>query len=122
MMITTPGRNADRDRSSCPPLHALHHTVVSHDDVMGHGLDDVVQWFMFPVGNRATGIVQSHVDWFGMKHACHLHVGGTPIGNRHVALAGLGRGRQIRRNIAQIRLAHGRVLAFGKAVHSRRWI
>ena len=29
---------------------------------MGHGLDDVVQWFMFPVGDPGTGGIQSHVN------------------------------------------------------------
>jgi hypothetical protein len=31
----------------------LHHAVVAMIDVMAHGLDDVVQRIVFPVGDRA---------------------------------------------------------------------
>jgi hypothetical protein len=71
---------------------------------MGHGLDDVVQWFMFPVGDPGTGGIQSHVKWLGAEHACHLRIGKAPIGSRRVAPA---RGRRILQGIAQVRFAHG---------------
>ena len=54
---------------------------------MGHGLDDVVQGSMFPVGDPAAGGVQSHAKRFGPEHAGHLCIGETPIGNGRLALA-----------------------------------
>ncbi len=107
MMITTPGRNVPI-ATDLPVRRSMRCivAVVSHDDVMGHGLDDVVQWLMFPVGDSGAGGVQSHVKWRGPEHARHLRIGRTPVGNRYVALARFRRGRQILRNIARIRLAH----------------
>src|SRR6267142_6843097 len=80
---------------------------------MGHGLDDVVQWLMFPVGDAGTRGIQSHVKWCGPQHACHLHIGRTPLGAWQIALVRLGCVWLIfLRKIAQDWLAaHGPVLA-----------
>jgi hypothetical protein len=71
---------------------------------MGHGLDDVVQWFMLPVGDRGTGRIQSHAKRCGPEHTGHLLIGRTPIGDRQVAPAPLGRDWQILRRIVRDRL------------------
>jgi hypothetical protein len=73
-----------------------------------------VQWLMFPVGDPGTGGIQSHVKWCGPEHACHLHIGRTPIGNRYVALARPRCGGQVFGRIAQNWLTHGLVLACGR--------
>src|SRR5262249_24312079 len=90
---------------------------------MAHGLDDVVQWFMFPVGDPGTGGVQRHAKWFGPEYTGHLRVGTTPVGNRRwIGMrAGGGLGLHLRR-IAQDRLVPGAVLALGRAsaCHGRR--
>ena len=78
-------KRSNRDRSSRASLHALQRAVVGHDDVMGHGLDDVVQWFVFPVGDAATGGIQRHAKRCGPEHTGHFHIGRTPIGSRQVA-------------------------------------
>jgi hypothetical protein len=59
--------------------------------VIGHRLDDVVQWIMLPVGDRAAGWVRSHAQWLGVKHACHLRIGRTALGVRQIVLVRLGR-------------------------------
>ena len=58
MIVTTPERavpiatDFPSRRSS-----ALHARGVGHDDVVGHGLDDVVQSAMLPMGDGAIGRV-----------------------------------------------------------------
>ena len=62
MIVTTPARAVpiatdfpDRRSSRCTGR-------VSHDDVIGHGLDDVVHGAMLPVGDRAAGTIGSDVE------------------------------------------------------------
>jgi hypothetical protein len=84
--------------------------------VVAHGLDDVVQWVMFPVGDPATRGVQCHTKWCGSEHTRHLRIGKTAFCHRQVALVRLGSVWQIvLRTVAQDGLAaHGAVLAVEK--------
>jgi hypothetical protein len=91
----------------------LYRAVVSHDDVVGHGLDDVVQRLMFPVGDPGTRGVQSHAKWCGSKYARHFRIGVRTLGNLRIVLVRLGRRRRVFRMMANGQLVHALFLAPG---------
>jgi hypothetical protein len=57
--------------------------------VIDHGLDDIVQSSMSPMGDRATGRIRSHTKRRGLEHTRHLHIGWAPLGNRQITKPGL---------------------------------
>jgi hypothetical protein len=116
-MIVT-GRS-NRNRFSGASLQALNACGVRHDDVVGHGLDDVVQSAVLPMRDAAIGGVRSHLERRGLQDARHLHIGTPPLDVRRVAVARTGCGQQSPQRIVHDWLVHGVSLAFGRHFGTR---
>ncbi|MGY3287612.1 hypothetical protein ACVWWP_000679 [Bradyrhizobium sp. LM3.6] len=85
MIVTTPARAVAiatvfpvRRSSACEP------GGISHDDVIGHRLDNVVQRLVFPIGDGAALGIGGHAKRLRLEDARHLQIGGAPLARRIV--------------------------------------
>ena len=83
----------------------------SHDDMISHRLDDVVQGIVPPEGDYPAGWVRGHAQWRRLEHARHFRIGVRTLADRQIALLCLGSiWLMFLRKNAQNLLAHGPVL------------